>query len=65
MSLGAQWATVVGAAIGIGILTSIFPRAGGWLLLIVVLTMVLVAGNRGLWKAGAAPSLSIPNRIIK
>ncbi len=54
MTLGAQWATVVGAAIGLGIVTSLFPRAGGWLLLIVVLTMVLVAGNRGLWQHGAS-----------
>jgi hypothetical protein len=48
---GKQWAIVVGAAIGLAMVTSLFPRAGGWLLLIVVLTMVLVAGRRGLWDA--------------
>lgn len=51
MSRGAEWATVAGAAIFVGIFLSLFPRAGGWLLLVVVLTMVLVAGERGLWDA--------------
>ena len=50
-NLGMQWGVVLGAAIALAVITSLFPRAGGWLLLIVVLTMVLVAGQRGLWQS--------------
>ena len=54
MSPAAQLGIVAGAAVVIGIMLALFPRAGAWLLIVTVLTMVLVAGRRGLWTAHGA-----------
>jgi hypothetical protein len=54
MNAAKQLGIVAGAAVAIGVLLSLYPRLGAWLLIIVVLSMVLVAGKRGLFSAHGA-----------